>query len=280
MPSVVAVAPRRAVGMPIASFTDYSKWDNIKDIKDSCDDGAGQVGGLYPAELQEDAQTPAKAVGEEMLSRVFSNGAEAADFILMVMQNDPREEVQAMGCRALSQIAEKPAGRAALRSHCGVEVIVASMMSATAGEVAVQAHGCSALANLAIGEGADDDVVAKSGLDAVLAAAKSHLGEVTVQRKACLALGNLAYGSAGEAKVLATGGLEAVVAAMQTHAKDIAVQEEGVDALINIADSAKGKQQLLELGGVPVLAAAQERAPRCAAAAEDFRRQLLEQSKV
>jgi hypothetical protein len=254
---------------------DYSKWEHMDDIKAALEDGdedIGQVGGLVP----EGAEVSAKKVGEEMISRVTLTGPNAADFVLQTMQQDPREEVQAKGCLALSQIAEKPEGRTALRKNggIGIEVVVAAMMSAQPEEVEVQAHGCSALANLAIDEG-ETLVIAKSGLDAVLESAKTLLKEVTVQRKACLALGNLAFGSEGEAKVLASGGIETVVAAMNAHRKDPVVQEEGIDALVNIADSPDGKKRLLECGGLDVVANAQKH-PKCAAVAADLAKQLTE----
>ena len=126
----------------------------------------------------------------------------------------------------------------------------------------------------ALGEG-EMAVIAKSGLDAVLEAARTHPKEVAIQRKACLALGNLAFGSEGEATVLATGGLEAVVAAMKAHGKDEVVVEEGIDALVNIADSTGGKKRLLGCGGLEVVAAARKHA-KVAAAATDLEKQLSE----
>ena len=230
----------------------------------------GETGALVP----EGVEVPAKLIGEEMLSRASLKGPNAIAFVFSHMQNDPREEVQAAGCLALAQISERPDGRVAVSDNGGIEIIVAAMMSAGSEEIEVLAHGCSALANLALGEG-EMAVIAKSGLDAVLEAARTHPKEVAIQRKACLALGNLAFGSEGEATVLATGGLEAVVAAMKAHGKDEVVVEEGIDALVNIADSTGGKKRLLGCGGLEVVAAARKHA-KVAAAATDLEKQLSE----
>ena len=223
----------------------------------------GEIGAIMP----EGEVAPAALVGDEMLSRVYKQGRNASPYILTTMRNDPRAEVQAQGCRALSQIAESAEGRKAgmcstgfertvpgvtrqmtpayapLRlaviAEGGIQVIVEAMETATDEEVELQARGCSALANLVVGEG-EAAVFEHGGLAVVLAAAAAPPTAASVQLKCCAALGNMAYGSAGEAKVLAEGGIEVVVAAMKVHPQDAKLQEEGCDALVNIADSAAG----------------------------------------
>ena len=68
---------------------DYSKWDNMDDIKAALEDGdddIGQIGSVVPAD---GAELPAKQVGEEMISRVTLTGSESAGFVLDTMQNRP-----------------------------------------------------------------------------------------------------------------------------------------------------------------------------------------------
>lgn len=237
-------------------------------------DDVGKVGGLLPV----DAQAPADVIADEMLSRVFASEADASDFVLETMQNDPRPEVQAKGCSAISQIAEKREGRALLHSKSVVDVVVAAMLSAMAEEVELQIKGCSALANLVIGEG-DDAVLRKGGLEAVLNASRMHPNVPAVQRKVCLALGNMAYSSFGEARVVAEGGIQVVLTAMKTHGSDPEVQEEGIDALVNLADSENGKKELLARGGLGVVAAAKKH-EKCAAAAGDLANALVAVAKA
>jgi hypothetical protein len=234
--------------------------------------------GEYGLLLPEGTRVAAALIGDEMLSRATTAGPAACEFVMHHMRNDPRPEVQSKGCGAVSQIAETPPGREALFELNAVEVLVAAMTSATPKEVDLQAKACSALANLAIGEG-EAVVMKKGGLSAVLSAGRAHLTEPSVQFKVCAALGNLAYSSAGEQRTLAEGGLEAVVAAMKAHPSNAGVQAEGVDALVNIADSAAGKKQLLALGGLGVVAAAKKH-PMCAAAAGELAVALVTAAKA
>lgn len=246
------------------------------DEKPGEDEDVGNVGVFMP-----DGQAAsATLVGEELLSRVFARGPAATDFVLETMRNDPRPEVQAKGCTGIAQLAERPDGRKLLHDKQGVEVVVEAMMSAMDEEVELQASGCSALANLVIGEVSEHEaaVLGKGGLKAVLAAAKAHPADGSVQTKACLALGNMAFGSAGEAAVLAAGGLDAIVAAMKAHPTNEKLQEEGLDALVNIADSDGGKKQLLAMGGLAVVAAAKKH-PTCAETAGDFAAKLVAAAK-
>jgi len=238
-----------------------------------------QGGALIPVGVE----VPASVLGDEMLSRAsFSDAsnlpknpdgmvpatppttpAEAADFIFDIMKRDARSEVQAKGCQALAQMAEKPDGRAALLAVDSIAVIVAAMLSAADDEIELQLRGCAVLGNLVVGGEGEDAILKQRGLEAVLAAGRAHPTEAAVQRKCLAALGNIAYGSAGEAAVLAGGGLDVVVAAMKAHPSDAALQEDAVDALLNIADGDDGKQKLLALGGLGAVAAAKKHS-KCA----------------
>jgi len=239
----------------------------------------GELGSLMPAQL---ANAPERLIADEILSRATISGPHASDFVLDTMTSDPRPLVQANGCLAVAQIAERPDGRASLHSKGAVRVVAEAMASAMEEEEEVQMHGCNAIANLVIAPPEENEaaVLGHGGLEAVLAAAKAHASKAGVQRKACLALGNMAFGSEGEAKVLESGGLEAVVAAMKAHATDATVVEEGLDALVNIADSTEGKKKLLALGGLGVVAAAKKAHPSCAATAGEFALKLVAAAKT
>lgn len=263
------------------------------------------AGETYGAELQggtlipEGVSVPASVLGDEMLSRAsFSDSsnlpknpdglvpatppctpAEAAEFIFAIMKRDARSEVQAKGCQALAQIAEKPEGRSALLAVDTIAVVVEAMMSAADDEVELQASGCAALCNLVIGGDGEAAVLEQGGLAAVLAAGRAHPTAAAVQRRCCAALGNIAFGSAGEAAVLTTGGLEVVVAAMRAFPSDAALQVEGVDALVNIADGDAAKRALLGLGGLGVVAAAKKHAA-CAETAGAFAAGLVDAAKA
>ena len=287
--------------------------------------GAEMQGGVL---IGDGATIPASVLGDEMLSRAsFSDAsslpanpegmvpasplcspAEAVDFILTFMKRDARSEVQAKGCQALAQLAEKPEGRSAVLAVDSVAVVVEAMMSAADDEIELQTRGCAAISNFVVGGDGEAAVLEQGGLAAVLAAGKAHPKEAAVQRKCCAAvrasarcqaqssgeplapeltalprahsqLGNIAFGSAGEVAVLAAGGLEIVVAAMKAHPSDAALQEEGVDALANIADGEAGKQQLLALGGLGVAAAAKKYS-NCAETAGAVAAGLVEAAKA
>ena len=63
-----------------ATPLDYSKWDNLDDVKqalEEADDDIGQIGGL----VSEGADVSAKQAGEEMISRVTLTGVDATAFV-------------------------------------------------------------------------------------------------------------------------------------------------------------------------------------------------------
>lgn len=234
----------------------------------------GQLGSLMVDNVTD---APELQIADEMLSRATISGPHASEFVLESMKSNPGPIVQARGCRAVAQIAERPDGRAALHALGAVQVVVEAMKTAMDDEVELATHGCEALSNLVIAPPEENEaaVLGHGGLGAVLAVAMAHPSHVAVQRKVCLALGNMAFGPAGEARVLEAGGLDAVVTAMKAHAADATVVEEGIDALVNIADSSDGKKKLLALGGLGVVAAAKKSHPKCAATAGDFALQLV-----
>ena len=243
--------------------------------EDGEENDLGTIGALLP---EDTSQAPANTVGDELLSRASLQFEHAVGFVLDALRSDPRDEVQAKGLRAISQIAERKDGRETLIKHGAVETVIEAMLSAVEEEVELQASGCSGLANLAISEG--EAVVHKhGGLKAVIAAGQAHPADLAVQTKVCAAIGNLAYSSDGEKATLEGGGVEAVCAAMRAHPADAALQEEGVDALVNVCDSEAGKRRLLEMGGLAVVAAAKKH-EKCAEAAGAFAASLVALAKA
>ena len=113
----------------------------------------------------------------------------------------------------------------------------------------VQATGCTAIGNFALG-GGEAAVRASGALAQVLGAMAALPAEAEVQARACRALGNCAFSPAGEADVLAAGGVAALLSALRAHPADAAVQEEGCDALCNLPSA---KAAILAAGGLAVV---------------------------
>lgn len=208
----------------------------------------------------------AEEAGEILIGMACQNGSQAIDGILSAMISDPRPEVQAQGCNAISVLSEKEAGRNHVLGKGAVQAVVAAMQMHPSAP-AVQGRGCAALGNLTVGDG-ETAVLQGYGVEAVLAAMANHPSDGFVQTKACLALGNMGYGSAGEVAVVDKGGVQAIVAALQAHGSDEKLVEEACDALQNLAANVQAKQTLIDMGLVAMLEAARAAYPASAGVAE------------
>ena len=92
-----------------------------------------------------------------------------------------------------------------------MNVLVIEAMRKHPGDVAVQGHGCHALAVLFLSDECRASIVAADGVKAVVEAMCKHPGEVAVQGNGCRALGALATNiEEGRAKIVAGGGVEVV----------------------------------------------------------------------
>ena len=175
---------------------------------------------------------------------------------------DATAELQAQGCRGISMLAEKEGDRPQLLAKGAIDVVCAAMRAHPAdGEV--QAAGCSALGNLAIGDG--EPAVRQAALELVLQAMGGAATDAAVQAKACRALGNCAFSPEGEAHVIESGGAEALLGAMRAHPDDAAVQEEACDGLLNLPAA---KERVLAAKGLVLVAGARKRHPEMGSAAE------------
>ena len=207
-----------------------------------------------------------EADGERLFGMVVQNGSSAAEEVLAIMAIDGRVAVQTGGCKAIAVLSEKEPGRSAV-IEIGAIVAVTKAMEGLLAAPTVQASGCSALANLCIGEGANS-VLEGGGIAAVLAGMEAHPAEVSVQAKGCLALGNIGFSAEGEALALKAGAIDAILEALKSLGQDAKVVEEACDALSNLAAGAAGKEALLAKAGVEVLRAAQGTHPSIASAGE------------
>ena len=80
------------------------------------------------------------------------------------------------------------------------------------------------------------EIVTWGGVEAVLAAMRSHGDSAAVQEQGCTALYNLSFkNDSNQAAIGSGGGIEAVVAAMRSHGGSAAVQETGCNVLINLS---------------------------------------------
>ena len=201
----------------------------------------------------------------DLAQDVCASGMLAVDHILDVMRSGASAEQAAQGCAGLSSLAERDDRRPTLLAKGAVGLVV-SCMAAHAAEPAVQAQGCSALANCAVGEG--EASVREQGLDAVLAAMAAHRPDSRVQIKGCTALANLAFSPEGEEAVLARGGASSILEGLRAHPADRKLQEEGCDALMNLACGEAGKREMASLGAAAVVEAAVAAFPSCTSASE------------
>uniref|UniRef100_A0A7S3C1E3 Uncharacterized protein n=1 Tax=Haptolina ericina TaxID=156174 RepID=A0A7S3C1E3_9EUKA len=220
---------------------------------------------------------PVQAIGyTDLTQEICASGMLAVDRVLDTMRGGAGADQQAQGCAGLAILAEKDGTRSKILAKDAVGVIVAAM-TAHPTDSSVAASGCSALGNLAIGEGESD--VRARGLRPVLAAMAAHCtSSAKVGAKGCAALANCAFSTEGEAEVVAAGGAEAIVEAMCAFPLDTKLQEEGADALCNLTGSAAGKAAIAFAGGVAALEAvrsnvtghpAAQRAQDCLAAIND-----------
>ena len=100
-----------------------------------------------------------------------------------------------------------------------------------ASDAEVQQYCAGALLKLAASEQHRGPVAAAGGIDAVVAAMRSHGGDAAVQQYCAGALWNLALSEQHRGPVAAAGGIDALVAAMGSHGGDAAVQQNCAGAL-------------------------------------------------
>lgn len=186
-----------------------------------------------------------EAVPEEPvdpLHLVCRSGSLATSEVLATLENGASAETKMRACMAIAKLAEKDQGRDLVLSKFGADAVVRAI-NVSIEHNGVAANGCSALANLALGQGAPA-VLKAQGAEAAVAVMAAHAGCAAVQAAGCLALGNMCFDSEGEGRVLAAGGVRALSRALQGAATDAAVAEEVCDCIVNLAGSAVGLSAL------------------------------------
>eukprot|EP01116_Phalansterium_solitarium_P025454 TRINITY_DN9744_c0_g1_i2.p1 TRINITY_DN9744_c0_g1~~TRINITY_DN9744_c0_g1_i2.p1 ORF type:complete len:279 (-),score=11.11 TRINITY_DN9744_c0_g1_i2:220-1056(-) len=189
----------------------------------------------------------------------------------------------------------------------GVETIVAAMTVFLYFPADVQEKGCRALSAFVSGQGpnAYDDLEFVSlfeswekamcnagGIEAILAAMKTHLSTADVQAQGLITLLEVAYrdhdrlwsiieaavaamrahpgffsvqepgcqllsmvsGEENTSRVVAAGGIEAVVTALRAHRSSVRIQSDACEALANIA-SAGNEAKIVAVGGIDAVVA-------------------------
>ena len=195
----------------------------------------------------------------DIAQEIAASGMQVADKALEVMEVARASAiVQSQGCRGMSMLGEREDTRKEIIAKGAMDAVAAAMEHhPTVAEV--QAYGCSALGNFAIGDG--EPLVIARGLAVVLAAMRALPADALVQSKACRVLGNCAFSPEGERAVLASGCVTEILAGMRGHPTDAAVQEEGCDALVNLAGSEAGREAVVAQEGVAVVTAATRNHP-------------------
>ena len=211
-------------------------------------------------------EAPAEEVGEELMKAVCQNGALALPKIVSALESDDRVEVQQKAVQATAMLAETQGGRTACLAQ-GVGALVKVAMTKYSASVDLQADGCAALSNIAVGDGAKAMVEA-GATNAIVAAMKAQQSSAKVQIKGCLALGNIAFCNEGEADAIEQGGIEVILTALGSHPGSSTLAEEAADALANLICGKAGKDVFHAAEGKRVLIAAREKHPGCASLVE------------
>jgi hypothetical protein len=170
--------------------------------------------------------------GEAVAARSAALFRDATPAVLRAMRDaDDAPQVQLTACMALCSISETPAQRVALSGADGVLRAVLDALRAHAGDAAVQAHACKALACVCR-DSAANAAAAVAAIPAIVAAMRAFGDNVTVQAHACNALAVIvASQPQRQAAARAAGALRAVVAAMRAHAAEALAQLYGCNAL-------------------------------------------------
>lgn len=145
---------------------------------------------------------------------------------------------------------------------------VLSVMKEALDIAVVQVQGCRGMSVLGEKDETREQILAKGGLDAVLAALRAHPSEAEVQAAGCTAIGNFALGE-GEATVRASGALAQVLEAMAALPAEAELQAKACRALGNCAFSPEGEADVLAKGGVAAVLAAMRAHPSDAAVQEE-----------
>jgi phosphoribosylformylglycinamidine (FGAM) synthase-like amidotransferase family enzyme len=122
----------------------------------------------------------------------------------------------------------------------------------------VQEWGCRALKSLSVMHAANRTLIGScNGVQAVVAAMRTHADVAAVQQMGCHALTNLSCDDANRTLIGSCNGVQAIVAAMRTHADVAAVQEWGCGALTNLSARHAANQTLIgSCNGVQAIVAA------------------------
>ena len=187
---------------------------------------------------------------KDLVAAVCQSGGLAAPAVMAALRKAKEEkptgeaemETVAQACLAMANLAEREHGRGIVLALGAVEGVV-NAMSACTHSASVAAHGCHALANLALGDGAMA-VVSGGGVEAAIAAMEGHSDRADVQAKGCLALANASFSDEGEARVLKAGGVRALAQALQGANTDVALAEEVCDCISNLAGGEAGLSAL------------------------------------
>src|SRR3989338_2633430 len=100
------------------------------------------------------------------------------------------------------------------------------------------------------------------GIEAVVAAMRSHSANLDIQSNGCSVLLNLALDIDANARIGGCGGVEVVVAAMCAHLADSDVQYFRCGAILNLAvNNSANKARIREYGGIEAAVAAMQSQP-------------------
>ena len=181
----------------------------------------------------------------DLAEAVCMSGVLVAPMILLALKSAKLER-RAHACSAVAALAERDHGRSILLNKSCVEAVVEAMRSAAESDK-VALHGCHALANLAMGDGAHA-VLRSGGVEATLTAMAAHPASSAVQAKGCLALGNASFVEEGEARVAvanANAFRDVMVCALRLGIDEPSVAEEACDCLSNLAGGEAGLRGLM-----------------------------------
>ena len=182
---------------------------------------------------------------EDLMALVVQSGGLVAPRLLDAL------EVNVSGAlEAIAALAERDHGRKILHEQAAADKVVDAVRRASIvteginvdATITTLTHGCVALANLAMGDGAAA-VVEAGGV--VAATRAMEWSRPSILAKGCLALGNMAFISAGEEEIANYFSCRCVIAsALQAAFEDKEVAQEACDCLVNLVGGEAGKAAL------------------------------------
>ena len=185
--------------------------------------------------------------------QAFIDNDDIASVIKSMLEDVYNPEVQANGCRALSNMASKHENKLRIAFEGGIEVIIGAMNDHIS-DVIVQKEACKTLKTLTCHNKENRITIpSEGGIEAILNAMKEHVSNIDLQVEACQALYNLACNDQNKEIIINEGGI-LVVLKIMIHCQDPGLLMEACKALRIISyKNDKNKLIIPSEGGIQAI---------------------------